>query len=102
GACSPDRAPLQGRGRRRLGEIAPIRRDRGSNLCRERLWRGRRPALRGAGATARPRRSKTSRLSAAASPPIPLIGRYVFCLRLVRRSGGDLQSDATVLRENTN
>src|SRR6266567_1017517 len=47
-----------------LGEVAPIRGDRGPDLCRRRIRRGRRPALRSAGAIARPRRCKTARLIA--------------------------------------
>ena len=45
GARGPGRAPLQGRGRRRLGEIAPMGRDRGPDLCRRPLRRRRRAAL---------------------------------------------------------
>ena len=46
-------------GRRRLGEVAPLRRDRGSDLCRRALRRRRGAALRGAGAAhARSRRAR--------------------------------------------
>src|SRR5262249_35086523 len=45
--------PVQGRGRRRLGQIARSRRDRGADLRSRRLRRRRRAAVRGPGAAGR-------------------------------------------------
>ena len=68
GARGPRRAPLQGRGRRRLGEIARLRRHRRADLCRRALRRRRRPALRGAGGVAREGRRGAPALSARGRP----------------------------------
>src|SRR5262249_54987066 len=66
GARCSHRAPVQGRSRCRLGEVAPIWRDRRSDLRCGPLWRRRRPALRGLGAAAEQGRRPEARLTQAA------------------------------------